>query len=122
MMRKYIFTVVIALAGSSALAAHTCDTGPKRQQNDCWSKVIGNEQQAADDYAAAVQASKKVPASVKRKVDAKRKAISAEADRQCQKDKLGYPENACYVGVIQQFKDFTYEETAKYGVADMRLD
>lgn len=121
-MRKYILAFVVTLCTSSTFAAHTCDTVPKPQRDNCWSSVIGAEQQSADEYVFAVQESKKVPASVKRKVEAKRKAISADADRQCQKDKLGYPENACYIGVIQQFKDFAYKETSRYGVPDGRLD
>lgn len=121
-MRKSILAFAVTLCTSGAFAAHTCDTVPKQQRDNCWSSVIGAEQQSADEYVFAVQGSKKVPASVKRKVEAKRKAISADADRQCQKDKLGYPENACYIGVIQQFKDFTYKETAKFGVPDGRLD
>lgn len=121
-MHKSILALAVTLCTSGAFAAHTCDTVPKHQRDNCWSSVIGADQQNADEYVFAVQQSKKVPASVKRKVEAKRKAISADADRQCQKDKLGYPDNGCYIGVIQQFKDFAYKETSRYGVGDKRLD
>jgi hypothetical protein len=52
----------------------------------------------------------------------KRQAISTDANNQCKKDDLGYPENSCYIEQIQKFKDFTYKETAKFGVPDKRLD
>lgn len=122
-MRTSIVTIALALSASYACAANTCDTMPtKSQRENCWSNLIGNYQAEADEYAFAVQESRKVPAAVKRKVKAKREAISAEANRQCKKDSLGYPENACYIDQIQKFKDFTHEETAKFGVPDMRLN
>ncbi|NKF90776.1 hypothetical protein GO286_02990 [Ralstonia solanacearum] len=94
----------------------------KTQRNDCWSSLTGSEMQDADEYVLAVQESRKVPASVKRTVEAKRKLISSEANRQCKKDELGYPDNACYIEQIQKFKDFTYKETSKFGVPDKRLN
>lgn len=122
-MRKIIITLALMLSSTAAFSVSTCDTMPsKTQRNDCWSNLIGSYQADADEYALAVQESRKVPAAVKRKVKAKRGAISAEANRQCKKDSLGYPENACYIEQIQKFKDFTYEETAKYGVPDLRLN
>lgn len=122
-MRTYIFAIVLALSASSALAVNTCDTMPTKSQRDnCWSTLIGNYQAEADEYNFAVQQSKKVPAAVKRNVELKRQAISKDAEGQCRKDELGYPENKCYVNVIERFKDFAYQETWKYGVPDMRLN
>ncbi|KGC65124.1 hypothetical protein DP57_685 [Burkholderia pseudomallei] len=122
-MRTYILAIALALSASSAFAVSTCDTMPsKNQRNDCWSNLLGSEMQEADEYVSTVQASRKVPASVKRKVEAKRQAIASDANRQCKKDELGYPENSCYMEQIQKFKDFTYQETSKYGVRDQRLD
>ncbi|WP_156545589.1 hypothetical protein [Cupriavidus sp. D384] len=122
-MRTYIIAIVLALSASSALAVNTCDTmSTKAQRENCWSNQIGASQEEADDYNFAVQESKKVPATVKRNVELKRQAISKDAERQCRKDELGYPENKCYIDVIQGFKDYTYKETSKYGVPDMRLN
>ncbi|BCL90903.1 hypothetical protein MAFF211479_06040 [Ralstonia solanacearum] len=122
-MRTHIVCIALALSATSAFAVSTCDTMPtKNKRNDCWSSLIGSEMQGADEYVLAVQGSRKVPASVKRTVEAKRKLISSEANRQCKKDELGYPDNACYMEQIQKFKDFTYQETSKYGVRDQRLD
>ncbi|MBT1536043.1 hypothetical protein B7R78_0002425 [Ralstonia solanacearum] len=122
-MRTHILAIALALSASSAFAVSTCDTMPnKNQRDDCLSNVIGSEMQEADEYVLAVQASRKVPAPVKQKVEAKRLAISSDANRQCKKDVLGYPENACYMEQIQKFKDFTYKETSKYGVRDQRLN
>lgn len=122
-MHAHIVAIALALSASSAFAVSTCDTMPtKNQRNDCWSSLIGSEMQDADEYVLAVQESRKVPASVKRTVEAKRKLISSEANRQCKKDELGYPENACYIEQIQKFKEFTYKETSKYGVPDKRLN
>ncbi|MGA4231776.1 hypothetical protein ACI2UN_08670 [Ralstonia nicotianae] len=122
-MRTHIVCIALALSASSAFAVSTCDTMPtKSQRNDCWSSLIGSEMQDADEYVLAVQESRKVPALVKRMVEAKRKTISSEANRQCKKDELGYPENACYIEQIQKFKEFTYKETSKYGVPDQRLN
>lgn len=78
-MHKSILALAVTLCTSGAFAAHTCDTVPKHQRDNCWSSVISAEQHSADEYVFAVQESKKVPASVKRKVEAKRKAISADA-------------------------------------------
>lgn len=122
-MKTYLLAVAIALATSSAFAVSTCDTMPtKSQQNDCWSNVITDEYQQADEYLVAVQTSRKVPAVVKQQVEARRQAIAPEANRQCKKDELGYPENACLINHIQKFKDFTYQQTSKYGVRDQRLN
>lgn len=122
-MRKTIIAIALSLSSTAAFAVSTCDTLPtKEQRTNCWSDLVGNNLQEADDYVSAVQESHKVPASVKRKVEEKRQAISAEANRQCKKGELGYPDDACYIEQIQKFKDFTYKETAKYGVPDKRLD
>lgn len=122
-MRKTIIAFTFALTSTAAFAVHTCDAMPsKKDRINCWSDLIGSSMQDADEYFLAVQESRKVPASVKQRVEAKRKAITSNADRQCKKDDLGYPENACYVEQIQNFKDFTYKETSKYGVPDMRLN
>ncbi|WP_454742281.1 hypothetical protein [Cupriavidus necator] len=122
-MRTHILAIALALSTSSVFAANTCDTMPtKNQRDNCWSTLIGNFQAEADDYTFAVQQSKKVPAAVKRNVALKRQAISKDAESQCRKDELGYPENKCYIDVIERFKDFTYKETSKYGVPDMRLN
>ncbi|WP_247539133.1 hypothetical protein [Ralstonia pseudosolanacearum] len=122
-MRTHIVAIALALSASSAFAVSTCDTMPtKNQRNDCWSSLIGSEMQGADEYVLAVQESRKVPASVKRMVEAKRQTIASEANRQCKKDELGYPENPCYIEQIQKFKEFTYKETSKYGVRDQRLN
>ncbi|MDN0081642.1 hypothetical protein QU487_02555 [Crenobacter sp. SG2305] len=122
-MRKTIIAIALSLSSTAAFAVNTCDTMPtKNQRNDCWSTMIGNGMQEADEYVSAVQESHKVPASVKRKVNAKRQAIASDANRQCKKDDLGYPENSCYIEQIQKFKDFTYNETSKYGVPDKRLN
>lgn len=122
-MRTYILAISLLLAASSALAANTCDTMPSKSQRDnCWSTLIGNNQAEADEYTFAVQESKKVPPAVKRNVERKRQAISKDAESQCRKDELGYPENKCYIDVIEKFKDYTYKETSKYGVPDMRLN
>ncbi|MFV8598091.1 hypothetical protein [Ralstonia pseudosolanacearum] len=122
-MRTHIVAIALALSASSAFAVSTCDTMPaKKQRNDCWASLIGSEMQDADEYVLAVQESRKVPESVKRAVEAKRRLISSEANRQCKKDELGYPENACYLEKIQEFKDFTYKETSRYGVPDRRLN
>ncbi|AJG21169.1 hypothetical protein RR42_m3809 [Cupriavidus basilensis] len=59
---------------------------------------------------------------MKRNVELKRQAISKDAAGLCRKDELGYPENKCYISVIERFKDYTYKETSKYGVPDMRLN
>lgn len=118
-----IIAITLALSSSPVFAVNTCDTLPtKNQRNDCWSNLIGDYQADADMYAFAVQDSKKVPASVKRKVELKRQSISADAERLCRKDSLGYPENSCYVEQFEKFKDFTYKETSKYGIPDMRLN
>jgi len=122
-MRKTIIALALALTSTAAFAVHTCDTMPsKKDRINCWSDLIGSHMQEADEYLFAVQESRKVPASVKQRVEAKRKAITSDAARQCKKDDLGYPENACYIERIQDFKDFTYKETSKYGVPDMRLN
>lgn len=122
-MRNYIFSIAIALAASSAFATNTCDTMPTKEQKvNCWSNLIGSEMEQADEYAFAVQQSKKVPAVIKQQVEAKRQAISADANHDCRKDSLGYPENSCYLEHIQRFKDFTYDKTSKFGVPDMRLN
>ncbi|MPV68009.1 hypothetical protein [Burkholderia sp. BE17] len=122
-MHKTVIAIALALSSSAAFAVHTCDTMPtKNQRENCWSTLIGNYQAEADEYVFAIQESKKVPASVKRKVEAKRQTVAAEANRQCPKDNLGYPENACYIEHFQQFKDFVYKETSKYGVRDQRLN
>ncbi|MDO3558651.1 hypothetical protein [Ralstonia pseudosolanacearum] len=122
-MRTYILAIALALPTASAFAVNTCDTMPtKNQQNDCWSAMIGSEMQDADEYVSAVKESRKVPAAVKQKVKAKRQAITSDANRLCAKDNLGYPENKCYIEQIQKFKDFTYKETAKFDVRDMRLN
>ncbi|MGE8364244.1 hypothetical protein [Cupriavidus sp.] len=122
-MRKTIIAIALALSSTAAFAVNTCDTMPsKKERINCWSNLIGSNQQEADEYVFAVQESRKVPEFVKRKVEAKRQAISLDADRQCKKDELGYPENLCYIEQIQKFKDFTYKETSKYGVPDMRLN
>jgi hypothetical protein len=117
------FTIALALVSTTAFAVNTCDTMPsKKERDNCWSNLIGSYQQEADEYVFAVQESRKVPAPVKRKVEEKRQAISSDANRQCKKDNLGYPENVCYIKQIEKFKDFTYKETSKYGVPDMRLN
>ncbi|QOK90507.1 hypothetical protein HF908_02750 [Ralstonia pseudosolanacearum] len=122
-MRTHILAIALALSTSSAFAVNTCDTMPtKNQRDNCWSTLIGNYQAEADEYAFAVQESKKVPASAKRKVEVKRRAIEADATRLCRKDSLGYPENSCYIEQFEKFKDFTYKETSKYGMPDMRLN
>lgn len=122
-MRKTIIALALALTSTAAFAVHTCDTmSSKKDRINCWSNFIGSNMQEADEYLFAVQESRKVPAPVKQKVEAKRKAITSDADRQCKKDDLGYPENSCYIEQIQNFKDFTYKETSKYGVPDMRLN
>lgn len=122
-MRKLLIAVALFLSSSSVFAVNTCDTMPSRQQQaDCWSTLIGGYQAEADEYNFAVQESKKVPATVKRNVELKRQAISKDAEAQCRKDKLGYPENRCYIQVIQRFKDYTYQQTNKYGVKDRQLD
>lgn len=122
-MRAHFLAAILALASSSAFAVNTCDTMPSKTQREaCWSTLIGNYQAEADEYNNAVQDSKKVPAAVKRSVQSKREAISKDAEKQCRKDELGYPENNCYIGVIEKFKDFAYKETSTFGVPDMRLD
>lgn len=122
-MRKNIIAVTLALSSTAVFAVSTCDTMPtKNQRENCWSNLIGNYQAEADEYTFTVQESKKVPPTVKRNVEKKRQAISKDAEAQCRKDSLGYPENACYIEQIQKFKDFTYKETSKYGVRDMRLN
>ncbi|BAW19077.1 hypothetical protein [Ralstonia phage RP12] len=122
-MRNYILAIVIALTASSAFAVNTCDTLPtKAERTNCWSNLVGSYLQEADEYNFAVQESKEVPAVVKQKVEAKRQAISAEANRVCKKGELGYPDDACYIEQIQKFKDFTYQETYKFGVPDQRLN
>lgn len=122
-MRKTIIAVALALSSTAALAVNTCDTMPtKNQRDNCWSSLIGSYLADADEYNFTAQESKKVPATVKRNVEKKRQAIPFDAQAQCRKDELGYPENKCYIDVIQRFKDYTYKETSKYGVPDMRLD
>lgn len=122
-MRKYIPALTIALMTSSAFAINTCDTMPtKAKKEDCWTALIRSNMEEADEYAFKVEESRKVPAAVKRKVKEKRAAIASEANRLCKKVELGYPEDSCYLEQIQKFKDFTYEETSKYGVPDMRLN
>ncbi|KIP15790.1 hypothetical protein KY49_4591 [Burkholderia sp. MSHR3999] len=118
-----ILAIALALSTSSAYAVSTCDTMPtKQQQNNCWSNVITDEYQQADEYVIAVEESKKVPAVVKAQVEAKRQEIAPAANHDCRKDSLGYPENACLINHIQRFKEFTYQKTSKYGVRDKRLD
>ncbi|WP_186426461.1 hypothetical protein [Cupriavidus metallidurans] len=122
-MRTTIIAIALTLSSTAAFAVNSCDTMPtKNQRDNCWSTLIGNYQAEADDYNFAVQQSKKVPATVKRNVELKRQAISKDAKSQCRKDELGYPENKCYIDVIEKFKDYTYKETSKYGVPDMRLN
>ncbi|KAI3608357.1 hypothetical protein D8I24_1195 [Cupriavidus necator H850] len=123
LMRSHILAIALAFSTSSAFAVNTCDTMPTKNQRDtCWSTLIGNYHAEADEYVFAVQKSKKAPVAVKQKVEAKRQTIAAEANRQCPKDPLGYPENSCYIEHFQQFKDFVYEETSRYGVPDKRLN
>lgn len=122
-MCKTIIAIALTQSSTAAFAVNTCDTMPsKNQRENCWSNLIGNYQAEADEYVLAVQESKKVPATVKRNVEKKRQAISKDAEAQCRKDSLGYPENTCYIRVIENFKDFTYKETSKFGVRDMRLN
>lgn len=122
-MRKCILAITIALTTSNVFATNTCDTMPtKDQRNNCWSNLIGSEMAQADEYAFAVQQSKEVPSVIKQQVEAKRQAISADANHNCRKDSLGYPDNACYIKHIQRFKDYTYRQTSKFGVPDMRLN
>lgn len=122
-MCKIIIAIALALSSTAAFAVNTCDTMPsKSQRENCWSNLIGNSLAEADEYVFTVQESKKVPATVKRNVEKKRQAISKAAESQCRKDELGYPENRCYIDVIQDFKDYTYKETSKYGVLDRRLN
>lgn len=122
-MRTYSLAAILALASSSAFAVNTCDTMPSKTQREaCWSTLIGNYQAEADEYNSAVQDSRKVPTAVKRSVDQRRQTISKNAEKQCRKDELGYPENKCYIGVIEKFKDFAYKETSKFGVPDMRMN
>ncbi|MPV64345.1 hypothetical protein [Burkholderia sp. BE17] len=122
-MRAYILTIALALSTSSSFAVSTCDSMPtKNQRMDCWSNLIGDYQREAEEYAFAVQESKKVPANVKHAVEEKHQAISNDANARCRKDELGYPENTCYIQQIQMFKDFTYKQTSKFGVPDKRLN
>ncbi|MBP0635914.1 hypothetical protein [Cupriavidus sp. AcVe19-6a] len=122
-MRKTIIAVALALSSTAAFAVSTCDTMPtKAKQEDCWSNLIGGYLAEADEYTFAVTESKKVPATVKRNVEKKRQAIPFDAQAQCRKDSMGYPENNCYIRIVQRFKDYTYEQTSKYGVPDMRMN
>lgn len=122
-MRNYILALLLALTASQAFAVSTCDTMPtKDQRNNCWSDVIADAYRSADDYVYAVDQSKRVPEVIKSQVEAKRQEIPAAANHDCRKDELGYPENQCLINHIQRFKDFTYQQTSKYGVSDMRLN
>lgn len=122
-MRDFFIALILALSPTVATAVSTCDTLPsKAQRINCWSNLVGSYQAEADEYAFAVQESKRVPPYVKRNVELKRQAISQEAQKRCRKDDLGYPENKCYISIIERFKDYTYQETSKYGVKDQRLN
>ncbi len=122
-MRKCLIAVALFVSSSAVFAVNTCDTMPtKNQRENCWSDLIAAHHHDADMYNFIVQESKKVPATVKRNVEKKRQAIPFDAQAQCRKDNMGYPENTCYIKVVQRFKDYTYQQTSKFGVEDMRLN
>lgn len=121
-MRNYILALLTALWASHAFAVSTCDTMPtKAQRNNCWSMVISDAYEQADEYTYAVDKSRQVPQVVKAQVEAKRQAIAATANHDCPKGELGYPDDRCLISHIQRFKDYTYYATKRYGVPDLRL-
>lgn len=122
-MRNTVITFALCLSSATAFAVNTCDTMPsEKQRESCWSGLINSSMASADEYAFKVEEAKKVPAAVKKQVAAKRKSIVPDAEAKCPKDKLGYSTNDCLLQVIDNFKEFTYKATSKYGVPDLRLD
>ncbi|WP_175762413.1 hypothetical protein [Burkholderia anthina] len=117
-MRVYILAITLALSTSSAFAVSTCDTLPnKKDSYNCWMGMIGNAMELADEYNTAVMASPKVPDSIKGKVSTEYHSIEQEAQQHCKKN-----DHRCRVRQYDNFNEFAYKETSKYGVPDKRLD
>lgn len=122
-MRTIILALAFTLTASSALAVNTCDTMPTtKQRENCWSGLRANAVVESDEYLTAVENSRKVPASVKKKVRDKRESVMDDARRLCSESKHVYLEDSCVIEQFEKFKDFAYKETSKYGVPDMRLN
>jgi hypothetical protein len=121
-MRKTFIAFALSILTTSTFAFHTCDTLPTpKKQDNCWGAIISDNIMAADEYVRITYMSDKVPWVVKDAVAAKWDNILPEAKRDC-KIINNMPERSCYVQKFQDFKDYTYEQTHKYGVPDLRYD
>lgn len=117
-MHTYILAMALALFTSSAFAAHTCDTMPtKTQVKNCWMSMVGDAMEQSEDYNVAVMASPKVPEKVKQKVNTEYLSIAQEAKQRCRET-----DYRCRIQQYENFNDFAYKETSKFGVPDNRLN
>ena len=109
---------LLALSTSSAFAVHTCDTMPtKTQVKNCWMGMVSNAMELSEDYDVAVMASPKVPEKVKQKVDTEYRSIPQIVKQRCKETDYN-----CRIQQYENFNDFAYKETSKYGVPDKRLN
>lgn len=96
----------------------TCDTMPAEiQVKNCWMGMIGNAMEIAENYWSATMASSQVPENVKDTVSTEYHSIKGEVQQHC-KD----TDYKCRVKHYENFADFAYKETSKYGVPDKRLN
>jgi hypothetical protein len=117
-MRTYIFTIALAISSSSAFAVNTCDTMPtKSQVYACQMSLVGNAMELSDDYNTAVQIAPEVPEKVKQKVDTEYRSIPGDIQQHCKET-----DYRCAIKHHENFTDFAYKETSKYGVPDKRLN